>query len=208
MNREEFERLIMEGEKNAPSMFHPVHERNGGTWFPSNEAGSIASIISHTWEDIHCLFRIRKNSKTDYERKLLFKYIIIELHSMLEQIEKLQGIIFSLAKGGASRNMPNGYISKTEAEEIKVLFKKYYTIKKEVGKEIFKIRNKIGAHRGNQPWINIMELWDKLAPDTFKPLLNVIPELFDAIKKLDIYDWTRSHEDGSIEICCSGLNRY
>lgn len=207
MDKEEFERLITEEKKNAPPMFHPVHERNEGAWLPSNEAGSIASIISHTWEDIQCLFKLRQKSKSDYEKKLLFKYIVIELRSVIEQLEKLQGIIFILIKGGLNEKMPSDYISKSESEEIKVLFKKYHSIKKDVEKYIIDIRNDIGAHRGNQPWVKIMELWDKLEPETFKPLFVIIPELFEYIIKLDIYDWTRIPEKESIEICCAGLNQ-
>lgn len=207
MKKEEFEKLLKEAEDNAPPMFHPVYERDKGAWFPSNEAGSIASIISHTWEDILCLFKIRKNTKTDYEKKLVFKYIVVELRSVIEQIDKIQGIIFTLIKGASKGNVPSGYISEAEAEEIKSLFKKYHGIKKDAEKDIVEIRNNIGAHRGSQPWENIMELWDKLEPEAFKPLFAVIPELFKAITKLDIYDWTRIPEDGSIEIYCSGLNR-
>lgn len=207
MNREKFERLMKETEENAPSMFHPIHERDKRAWFPSNEVASVASIISHTWEDILCLFQIRNSCKTDYEKRLVFKYIVIELRSVLEQFEKLQGIVFSLTKSRSGASISSGHTSENETEEIKILFKKYHTIKKAVEKDIVDIRNSIGAHRGNQPWANIMELWDKLEPEAFKPLLNVIPELFDAITKLDIYDWTRIPEEGAIEICCSGLNR-
>lgn len=207
MEKEEFEQSLKVAEENAPPIFHPIHERDKGAWFPSNEAGSIASIISHTWEDILCLFKIRKNTKTNYEKKLMFKYIVVELRSVIEQLEKIQGIIFTLIKGESKDKIPSGYISEAEAEEIKALFKKYHEIKKDVEKDIIEIRNKIGAHRGSQQWTNIMELWDKLEPKTFEPLFVIIPELFDVITKLDIYDWTRIPEDGSIEICCSGLNR-
>jgi len=74
-------------------------------------------------------------------------------------------------------------------------------------KDIIDIRNIIGAHRGNHLWVDIMEFWDKLEPETFRPLFNTIPELFEALIKLDIYDWTRIPEEGSIEICCSALNQ-
>ena len=126
---------------------------------------------------------------------------------VIEQLEKLQTIIFILINGEPKDKIPSGYISETVAGEIKALFKKYHAIKKEVEKDIIEIRNNIGAHRGSQPWTNIMELWDKLDPEAFIPLLVVIPELFDAIVTLDIYDWTRIPEEGSIEFFCSGLNR-
>lgn len=207
MDKEEFERLATEAAENAPSMFHPVHERDEGAWFPSNEAGSIASIISHTWEDILCLSEIRKKTKNDYERKLIFKYIIVESRSVIEQLEKLQAIIFILIKGEPKDKISSGYISVTESEEIKALFKMYHTTKNEIERDIIDIRNNIGAHRGNQPWTNIMELWDNLDPEIFKPLFVVIPALFEAIVKLDIYDWTRTPEEKSIELCSCGLNR-
>lgn len=206
MDKEEFERLVKEAEKNAPPMFHPVHERDEGAWFPSNDAASIASIISHTWEDIQCLFAIRRKSNNDYENRLLFKYIVIELRSLIEQLEKLQSIIFHLIKGGSKDKIQNGYVSEKEAEEIKALFKEYHSVKNVLEKDIISIRNSIGAHRGNHPWTNIMELWDKLEPEMFRPLFSVIPPLFDCIVKLDIYDWSRMPIDGGIEICCSGLN--
>jgi len=195
MDKEEFEKILKEAKENAPPMFHPVHMRDKDAWFPSNETGSIASIISHTWEDIQCLFNIRQKAESDYEKKLLFKYIVIELRSVIEQLEKLQSIIFNHIKE------QNSCISKSEAEEIKILFKKYHFIKKNVEKDLIDIRNKIGAHRDNQSWINIMDLWDKLSPEMFKPLFVVIPELFELIIKLNIYDWNRILDDGSIEFC-------
>jgi hypothetical protein len=206
MDKGKFEKLVKEA-KNAPPMFHLVHERDEGAWFPSNDAASIASIISHAWEDIQCLFEIRRKSNNDYENRLLFKYIVIELRSVIEQLEKLQSIIFHLIKGSPKDKMPDGYISEEEAEEIKALFKEYHSVKKVLEKDIINIRNSIGAHRGNHPWTNIMELWDKLEPEIFKPLFSLIPPLFDCIVKLDIYNWSRIPKDGAIEICCSGLNQ-
>lgn len=207
MDKEELEGIIKEAEKFAPPMFHPVHERSEGAWFPSNEAASIASIISHAWEDIHCLFKLRSGVKSDYEKKLLFKYIVIELRSVIEQLEKLQGIIFLVIKSNTEENSPSGYISPEESEQIKLSFKKYHGIKNNLESDLIAIRNNIGAHRGSHPWTDLMELWDKLEPDIFKDILVVLPELFNYLVKLDIYDWTRIPKEGSIEICCSGLNR-
>jgi len=207
VDKEQLEKYLKEAEENAPPMFHPVFERNEGAWFPGNEVGSIASIISHAWEDVLCLIDIRKDRSSDYERRLLFKYIIIELRSIIEQLEKLQGIIFTFVRGNPEKSIRSGQITNQEAEEIRSLFKKYHSIKKTVENDIIKIRNGIGAHRGNQPWKDIMEQWDKLDPEAFRPLFEVIPELFERIISLDIYDWTRIPEEGVIEICCSGLKQ-
>ena len=203
----DFNKLVKEANKNAPPMFHPIHERDEGAWFPGNEAASVASIISHTWEDIQCLFEIRKKCNNNYENKLLFKYIVIELRSIIKQLENLQSIIFKLISSIQDKDSTHGYISKDEASNIKSLFKEYHDVKKLFDKDVIEIRNNIGAHRGDEPWNYIMDLWDKLEPETFKPLFIVIPKLFDSIVKLDIYDWTRTPKKGSIEICCSGLNK-
>lgn len=206
MNREELDRLLEEAKRNAPPMFHPVHERDKGAWFPGNDAATIASIISHAWEDIGALLKLRKEVNLDYEKKLLFKYVIIELRSIIEQLDKLQSIIFCIIKGGDSNETPSGYISPEESEQVKLLFKKYHQVKYKIESDIISIRNNIGAHRGSYDWKNVIDLWDKLEPDSFKELFEVLPELFNYLVKLDIYDWTRIPRDGSIEICCSGLN--
>ncbi len=64
---DESEKTIEEADKYAPLMFHPVHERGKEAWHPGNDAAYIASNISHTWEDIQCLLRIRQNCPTDWE---------------------------------------------------------------------------------------------------------------------------------------------
>ncbi|MBT3047249.1 MAG: hypothetical protein KME53_09845 [Candidatus Thiodiazotropha sp. (ex Clathrolucina costata)] len=194
--------------KYVPPMFHPIHERDVGAWIPSNDAACIASNISHTWEDIHCLFKIRKKTNSEYENKLLFKYIVIELRSVIEQLEKLQAIIFKIVKDDKNKDkVMNGYLTKQDADNIKILFKSYHNVKKGLEKDIIDIRNNIGAHRDNHPWTDIMGSWDKLDPEIFKPLFLVIPKLFDYIVKLEIFDWSRKPSEDSIEICCSGLNR-
>lgn len=207
-SKEDIEKAFNEAEKNAPPMYHPIHERSNGAWFPSNEAASIGSLISHTWEDIQTVFKIRSKLKGGYEMRLLFKYIVIELRSIVEQLERLQGIIFHVIKGEPKHNLPSGYISEEEAKKTKELFNKYHSVKKHLESDLISIRNNIGAHRGTHPWNDIVELWDKLDPDKFKELFVVIPELVNYLVKLDIYDWTRNPgDDGSIEICCSGLDR-
>ncbi len=201
------QKLLEEAAANAPPMFHPVHERSQGAWFPSNEAASLAVLISHSWEDLHCVLDIRRRSKTEYEAKLLFKYAIIELRSIVEQLEKLQAVVFQVIAKSTGGGVLHGYISKEEEDILKKLFKDYYSAKRIVEDDLIAIRNKIGAHRGAHPWGEIMDLWDKIEPLSFLPLFREIPKLFEFLRKLDIYDWTRIPEEGVIEICCSGLNK-
>lgn len=206
MSIEDIEKAFEEAKKNAPPMFHPVYERSEGAWFPSNEAANVASIISHTWEDILCVIEIRKSVKNEIGKKLLFKYIIIELCSILEQLERLQQIIFQIIKG-PTHDQSKGYISTDQSEEVTNLFRKYRSLKKHLEGDLKSIRNYIGAHRSTRrTWNDIMKFWDKLEPKNFMDLFIFLPELFEYIRKLDIYDWGRIPEEGVIEICCGGLN--
>lgn len=205
------ERAIKDAIENAPPMFNPVHERSELAWCPGNEAGITATIISNTWEDILYLCELYNFLciiKDKYGKRLIFKYVIVELKSIIDQLDKLQGIIFLIIKRD-SKDKPNGYISDEQTEKIRILFKEYHCIKSKVEQDILGIRNNIGAHRGSHPWKDIMSHWDKLEPNNFQELLSFIPVLFNFIFKLDIYDWIRSCDDaGTIELVSSGLKKF
>lgn len=207
MDKKDIERAITNARKNALPVFHPFCERSEKAWCPGNDAGIVATIISNTWEDIRLLSQIRNKSKNDYEKKLLFKYVIVELRSIIQLMDKLQGFIFLIINED-QENKHNGHISSEEAKELRILFKKYHLIKNKVDSDIIDIRNTIGAHRGCHPWTEIINNWDKLDPDLFLELLTFLAEIFNYIKELDIYDWIRScDDDGSVEIICSGLEQ-
>lgn len=203
----DLQKILDECAKNSPLMFHPVHERSDNAWFPSNDAAQILMTISNAWEDILCISKIRNNAKTDYEKKLLFKYTLIELRSIIQQIEKLNAIIFRIIANKGNDSELHGYISEEEEKILKTHFKNYHTSKNKVDKDIIEIRKKIGAHRDPEEYWNICNLWDKLEPELFRPILLEIPLLFENIRKLDIYDWTKIPEAGTIEINCSGLTK-
>jgi hypothetical protein len=88
---------------------------------------------------------------------------------------------------------------------LKGLLKHYHSEKRLVERDLIAIRNNIGAHRGYHPWNEIIALWDKIEPESFRPLLEAIPRLFECVRNLDIYDWMCIPEKGTIQICCSGL---
>jgi len=186
-----------------PLIFHPIHERSERAWCPSNETACVLALIGHTWEDLLIIGDIRAKTDADRERRLLFKYALIELHSILEQFERLQSLIFETIRTRQDANCC--YISEREILELKTLFKQYHLEKRLVERDLIAIRNKIGAHRGYHAWNEIIGLWDKIEPEPFRPLLVVIPKLFECVRKLDIYDWMFIPEEGSVQIYCSGL---
>lgn len=45
-----------------------------------------------------------------------------------------------------------------------------------------------------------MKLWDSMSESLIRPLIDVLPRVFAHVKELDIFEWNRSHEDGSFEV--------
>ena len=124
----------------------------------------------------------------------------------MEQLERLQQIIFQIIKGPIN-DRSKGYISTDQSVEVTNLFRKYRSLKKHLEGDLKLIRNYIGAHRSTRrTWNEVMKFWDNLEPKKFIDLFIYLPELFEYIRKLDIYYWSRIPEEGVIEIFCSGLN--
>jgi len=184
-------------------MFHPIHQRSEKAWCPSNEPACVLSLIGHTWEDLVIISERRAKTEGDREKRLLFKYALIELHSIVEQFERLQSLIFQTMRGRQEENCY--YISEHEIVQLKALLKQYHFEKRLVEQDLIAIRNNIGAHRGYHPWNEIIALWDKIEPGPFRPFLEVIPRLFECVRNLDIYDWMCIPEEGTIQFCCGGL---
>mgnify|MGYP001080112157 CR=1 FL=1 len=183
--------------------FHPVHHREVGSWYPSNEAASLLIQLGHIWEDIFKLSLIRNDRQDEYEKRLLLKHMITELCSMFGPLERLQTIIMTAPERTAGTPPPWRSLSPEEKRRAKSLFKVYHRAKRDHEREVRDIRNRIGAHRSVQPWHawqDIIELWDKLQGIRFIDLFSSIPAIYNFIKDLDLYDWVRETERGSIHI--------
>jgi hypothetical protein len=77
------------------SVFHPIWQRSPAAWFPGDEKTSALIAGEHIWDDILRLGRIRSRCRDEYDRKLLLKYICIELRSLIEVMDKLQAAVMS-----------------------------------------------------------------------------------------------------------------
>jgi hypothetical protein len=196
----ELDKLLEESMKNAPPTFHPVHVRDESAWFPGNEASSLLIQLSYIWEDIGCLSKLHKIAGDAYSKKLMLKYVLVELRSFLKLFDRLQSIVMKTPIFDPKEKHGYREITKEEREKARILFDEYSTAKSSVEIKIISIRNNIGAHRENLDWQEVMKLWDILDPSLIKDLLRVIPEFFAYIKELDVYDWNRSTGDGGIEI--------
>jgi hypothetical protein len=187
---------ILHYERKEPKTFHPVKERNGDAWFPGNEAASLVIQIRHIWEDISELHNIYKIQNDEYVKKLLLKYVVVELRSLIEVFDRLQAIVMRAEIFDPNEKQGWRELTQEEYDEAKSLLKEYSNAKKVTLQNIINIRNEVGAHRGNIDWTQVMEFWDKITTETIRPLVDIFPSVFDYIKSLDLFDWNRVSKDG------------
>jgi hypothetical protein len=180
--------------------FHPIWQRTPGAWLPGDNAASLLVAGQHTWEDIERLFVIRGRGEDAYDRKLLLKYIVVELRSMVQVMNDLQAKVMTAAVyTGGERPLYRG-ISKTEREAARELWAAYSKARKAVESDILALRNKIGAHRDTTDWNVVMSLWDKLDTVLIEGLMKTIPPAFNHAKELNIFEWNRGPRPGVVEI--------
>lgn len=112
------------------TVFHPVWRRESNAWFPGNEKTSVLIAGEHIWDDIQRLCMIRSQCKDDYNRKLMLKYICMELRSLIEVMDKLQSAVMSAEVYEVDTKPLWRGISTQERDTAKKLWKKYSTAKK------------------------------------------------------------------------------
>jgi hypothetical protein len=200
------------------SVFHPVWQRDPSAWFPGDKKTSALIAGEHIWDDILRLLAIRNQSKDEYNRKLLLKYICIELRSLIEVMDIIQAAVMSAEVHEVDVKSHWRGITTEDLTVAKNLWKEYSRAKKQVENDLINIRNRIAAHRdfsyeskkveGETGWHLAMMLWDRLDLDIFKDLMSAIPPAFNHAKDLHIYEWNRIPEDGTIEILGSFINEW
>ena len=70
---------------------------------------------------------------------------------------------------------------------------------------IANIRNNIGAHRSAKIGGESEALWEELNIETFIHLINQIPGIIEAVRKINIYDWS-SCESNTVKLFGCKLN--
>ncbi|WP_343583415.1 hypothetical protein [Herbaspirillum sp.] len=188
--------------RTAPGVFHPVQKRDSRAWFPGNETASLLLQCQYVWDDIGHLSEMYRQLNNDYQKKLILKYVFIELRSFLEVFDRLQTkVMQATVFNPADRlNRPYRGITHKESQLAKALYKTYANAKAITERAIIQVRNNIGAHRGNLNWQEVMTFWDTVSVVTIQPLLDAIPPVFEHIKELNIYEWHRAPTEGTIEI--------
>lgn len=187
-------------EQSVMRIFHPVHERSCDAWFPGDEGTSLLVAVLHAWEDIERLGRLRTQVQDGYDRKLLFKYVVIEVRSLIKLMDRLRAKVMSADTYEPGKKPLYRGVSSAEQATAREHWSKYSDARKAVENDIIAVRNKLGAHRDVSNWQVVMSLWDKLDAKLTSKLLDAIPAAFNHAKDLNIFEWNRQPEPGVIEI--------
>jgi hypothetical protein len=186
----------------------PVYNESFDSWYPSNRAADLQVHINHIWSDITTLNDIRMGKDTnDLTDKLLFKYVIIEFLSLLEPLKELQQIALTSPRLINGKSAPWRFITKREFLETKRLAKEFWRGFQPYQKELFEIRNGIGAHRRLSDLQTGRDLWLRLDVKRYMDAINRSIPLFQHLSSINIYDWskTRTKDDGKIAISRFGV---
>jgi hypothetical protein len=87
------------------------------------------------------------------------------------------------------------------------LVKEFWRSFQPVQKELYEIRNELGAHRRLSDLASVQTLWRQLDVEKYVAVLNKFLPLFALLKELNIYDWSRSLEqrkEGAIALSIFG----
>ena len=191
---------------NTIDVFHPVHRREEGAWFPGNEDTSLLVHIGHVWEDIERLIELRKECTNEYDKRLLLKYVFVEARSLFQAMDRLQGLVMRSETYPDGHPRPYRGLSSSERQKAKELWSRYTKAKSRVEQDIIRVRNHIGAHRSTSDWQLVMQLWDQLDPKMLREFLATVPAAYNYSKDLNIFEWNRTHEDGSIEVLAGPID--
>lgn len=202
---EKLDEFIKPSESRAPSRFHPVHERGETSWSPGCEASSLIIQADHIWEDLTCLSKVYKSENNEYTKKLILKYVVVELRSLIEIVDRIQTHVIKTPVFDPKEKQGWREITQEEKDKTRSLFKEYSKAKSEVERLIIDIRNQIGAHRGNINWQDVMKFWDSITPDITNPILATIHPALEHARELDLYEWNRRTERGTIQVIGSQL---
>jgi len=188
-----------------PKIFHPVNERGEEAWFPGSEASSLLIQADHIWEDMKCLQNLYHSEKSEYTKKVLLKYVVIELRSLIQIVDRIQAHVMKAPVFDPKERQGWRELTHEEQNISKELFREYSKSKAVAEKKIIQIRNEIGAHRGNINWKDVMGFWDSMTPELINPVLKPIHEAVNYVRTLDLFEWSRITERGTIQVSSAVL---
>ncbi len=181
-------------------VFNPATMRDPEAWFPGNDAAALVVHIDHAYRDMVRLAAVRESQTDQYTRKLLLKYVLIELREMLPLVDRLQTLAMQAPVVDPGDASAWRSLTPDESRQAKTVFRQFNREKNRLEGKLVEIRNRIGAHRSVDPWEDVIRSWDELEPELMQPLLDAVPPLFNFVRELDIYEWNRRPVPDAVEI--------
>jgi hypothetical protein len=121
-----------------------------------------------------------------YEAKLLTKFAVVELLSLDDHINRLVGLALSGTTGYP--------VTQAKLDEVKGLYGEYTRARKPSESSLREIRNKLAAHRDPLDLFAIAKIWDGIDAATVATIVKPVPGLFECLKSLHIYEWTKCEQ--------------
>lgn len=166
--------------------FDPFGDRGADHFYPANDAAKRLIQVSLTHRDIIVLFNLLNRVQNEYEEKLLTKFIVVEFLSLDDHLTALVGLALS-----GKTDYP---LSAKDAAELKALNAHYTALRKPAEPTFRKIRNNLAAHRDLESLHGSARLWDDINPGAVYRILEPVVPLFDCLKGLNVYCWTKSED--------------
>lgn len=182
--------------------YTPVYAEGAHNWYPQNRAAQLLSHLNHVVSDIQKLneLRLRVLESDPILGRLLFKYILVEYISLIVPLRELIGVAFKTPKLIKGAPAPRYYITKVDWEDLKRLYQHFNRGHSECEKELTAIRNRIGAHRPLENLSATVDLWEKIVPSQYVPVIDSALALIDRLGELEIFSWSRWHGDNIYSI--------
>lgn len=167
-------------------VFDPFRDGGPTHFHPADLDARRLVGIELIYRDIAKLAEISVQNNDEYT-KLIAKYIIIELLSIDENIRKLSNRII-----GKNTEIK---ASESEREAVKKQLDQYLEVFNKKS-ELFKtVRDKIAAHHDPIDLTSISTYWSQIDKDDIIGICAEVKKLFDVLKDVNIYRWTKSEID-------------
>lgn len=158
----------------------------------SKETNQLLHLY-YIMRDIQLLYDIISKLKNNQQKRLLVKYMIIELVSVDEHLRKFANLLIA--------KKTDLICSEIEIEQLKNLKKAYEQARKPHQKVLDNIRNKLAAHRDELHLEEIATLWQSINLDDLVDILNAAVHFFNFAKDLqEIYSWYKVQDTSQGEM--------
>ena len=172
-------------------IYDPFRTQTEDDWYPANDLARNLLLLRLRWEDITALAAIRSRTQDTDERKLLTKYLALEIFALHDIVKRVQSLVFQ----------PDADMAHPEVlPRLRKTMRAYNREFREFSGLFTKVRNQLVAHSKDLQPTEIKELWDRLEPGALEPILRVMPTVFECLRDVGLDVWSKSGTRGTIRL--------